>query len=161
MGFPTSSPPTIPATMQSREEITDGPYAGWTLWRGHHPNRFSELLGPYYFRRDEAGVIRCKMETGVQHMNGLGFLHGGFLMAFIDQVMFAVVRHRLTPTVGAVTLSCDTHFLGSGRANQVLDGTGEIMKETGKMLFVRGMLSQDGEPVCAYTGTLRKVARQA
>ena len=147
--------------MQSRDEISDDPYAGWTLWRGKHPNRFSELLGPYYFRRDEAGVIRCKMETGVQHMNGLGFLHGGFLMAFIDQVMFAVVRHRLTPTVGAVPLSCDTHFLGSGRANRVLDGTGEIMKETGKMLFVRGMLSQDGEPVCAYTGTLRKVTREA
>ena len=161
MGFPTSAPPTISTVMLAREDITHGPYAGWTLWRGHHPNRFSELLGPYYFRTDEAGIVRCKMETGVQHMNGLGFLHGGFLMAFIDQVMFAVVRHRLSATVGAVTLSCDTHFLGSGRAGQVLDGTGEIMKETGKMLFVRGMLSQDGEPVCAYTGTLRKVTRKA
>ncbi len=145
--------------MTSYEQISEGPYAGWTLWHGHHRHRFSELLGPYYFRTDEAGVVRCKMETGEQHMNGLGFLHGGFLMAFIDQVMFAVVRHRLSATMGAVTLSCDTHFLGSGRANEVLDGTGEIMKETGKMLFVRGMLTQHGEPVCAYTGTLRKVPR--
>jgi uncharacterized protein (TIGR00369 family) len=147
--------------MPVTEKITEGPYAGWTPWRGHFQNRFSELLGPHYYRVNEAGVVEARMPTEEKHLNGLGFLHGGMLMAFIDQLLFAIARPRLSPTVGAVTLSCDTHFLGAGRHGIDLEGSGEILRETGKMLFIRGIVTQSGENVCAFTGTLRKVTRQA
>jgi uncharacterized protein (TIGR00369 family) len=145
--------------MPAPELMTEGPFAGWLQWRGLHRNRFSELLGAHYYRVREDGAVECAMPTEERHLNGLGFLHGGFLMAFIDQTMFAIARPHLSPTVGAVTLSCDTHFLGSGVAGKTILGTGEIMKETGKLLFIRGLLSQEGNSVCAFTGTLRKVTR--
>jgi uncharacterized protein (TIGR00369 family) len=145
--------------MPKSQIMTEGPFAGWMQWRGSHLNRFSDLLGPHYWRVNDAGDVECAMPTEEKHMNGLGFLHGGFLMAFIDQVLFAIARPRLSPTVGAVTLSCDTHFLGSGVPGKRLEGTGEILRETGKLLFIRGLLTQDGNSVCAFTGTLRKVTR--
>lgn len=147
--------------MPGPETMTDGPFAGWTRWQGLHPNRFSELLGAHYYRVTPEGAVECAMPAEERHLNGLGYLHGGFLMAFIDQTMFAIARPRLSPTVGAVTLSCDTHFLGSGVAGKVIRGTGEIIKETGKLFFIRGLLDQEGESVCAFTGTLRKVTRRA
>ena len=141
--------------------MTEGPFAGWTLWRGPRRNRFTDLIGPHYVRTGDEGAVECAMAAEEKHLNGLGYLHGGFLMAFIDQVMFAIARPRLSATVGAVTLSCDTHFLGSGVAGKNIHGTGEILRETGKMLFIRGLLTQDGNSVCAFTGTLRKVTRPA
>jgi uncharacterized protein (TIGR00369 family) len=147
--------------MPVSEIMTEGPFAGWTRWRGHHRNRFTDLIGAHYIRIGEDGAVECAMPAEDKHLNGLGFLHGGFLMAFIDQVMFAIARPRLSATVGAVTLSCDTHFLGSGVAGKNIHGSGEILRETGKMLFIRGLLTQDGNSVCAFTGTLRKVTRQA
>ena len=147
--------------MAVSELMTEGPFAGWTRWFGQRPNRFSDLIGPHYFRRDDTGNVECAMLAEEKHLNGLGYLHGGFLMAFIDQVMFTIARPQLSATVGAVTLSCDTHFLGSGVAGQTIHGSGEILRETGKLLFIRGLLTQDGQSVCAFTGTLRKVTRPA
>jgi len=139
--------------------MTDGPFAGWYQWRGLHPNRFSDLIGAHYYRVNDAGAVECAMPAEDKHLNGLGYLHGGFLMAFIDQTLFAIARPRLSASVGAVTLSCDTHFLGSGVAGKIIVGTGEILRETGKLLFIRGLLTQEGSSVCAFTGTLRKVTR--
>ncbi|MCA3254654.1 MAG: PaaI family thioesterase [Alphaproteobacteria bacterium] len=146
--------------MPSHELVTEGPWAGWTHWRGHFPNRFTELLGSHYYRRGPDGRMEAGMDTAEKHLNGLGHLHGGFLMAFIDQVMFAIARPSLSPSVGAVTLSCDTHFLGSGVGGMPIYGTGEVLRETGRMIFIRGTLSQNDDLVCAFTGTLRKVPRQ-
>lgn len=145
--------------MPAAQIMTEGPFAGWTRWSGIHPNRFSDLIGSHYYRMDDAGIVECAMPTEEKHLNGLGFLHGGFLMAFIDQTLFAIARPRLSATVGAVTLSCDTHFLGAGVAGRIIHGTGEVLRETGKLLFIRGLLTQEGNSICAFTGTLRKVPR--
>jgi acyl-coenzyme A thioesterase PaaI-like protein len=87
-------------------------------------------------------------------------LHGGFLMSFIDMSMFAFIAPQLE-LMGAVTLSCATDFLGSGMVGQPIDATGEILKETGKMIFVRGLLRQGDNMVCSFTGTMRKIPRPA
>ena len=35
------------------------------------------------------------METARKHSNGLGYLHGGFIMSFIDMAMFAFIFRQL------------------------------------------------------------------
>jgi uncharacterized protein (TIGR00369 family) len=146
--------------MPAPELMTEGPFAGWYSWRGHFENRFVDLVGPTYHRTRDDGGIECAMIGEEKHLNGLGYLHGGFLMAFVDIVLFAVARPLLSKTLGAVTLSCDTHFLGSAVPGKPLVGSGEVLRETGKLIFIRGLLEQDGGKVAAYTATLRKVPRQ-
>ena len=56
---------------------------------------------------------------------------------------------------------CEARETTSGTACHlcVVDATGEILKETGKMIFVRGLLRQGDHLVCSFTGTMRKVPR--
>jgi uncharacterized protein (TIGR00369 family) len=146
----------------AREHITDGPNAGWTRWRRDPDGRFASLLGDFFFRQgpDGAGfpAVECKMETDRRHSNGLGYIHGGFIMSFIDMAMFAFIFRQLE-NHAAVTLSCATDFLSAGIVGKPIEATGEILKETGKMLFVRGLVKQDGVNVASFTGTMRKIPR--
>jgi len=137
-------------------KITEGEFSGWYSWDSMPQGRFHDLLGSFYFRRQADGTVECRMGTDRRHSNGHGFLHGGFLMSFIDMAMFAFIAPQLEKG-GAVTLSCATDFLTAGQVGKPIDATGEILKETGKMIFVRGLLRQDGANVCSFTGTMRKV----
>ena len=142
----------------TRELITDGPNAGWTRWRREPQGRFHDLLGDLMFRHDPETGTECRMETDRRHSNGLGYLHGGFIMSFIDMAMFSFIWRQLENSA-AVTLSCATDFLSAGIVGKPIEASGEILKETGKMLFVRGLVTQDGERVASFTATMRKVPR--
>ena len=142
----------------SRETFTDGPDAGWTVWRRDPDGRFASMLGDFFFRDGPRGV-ECRMETARKHSNGLGYLHGGFIMSFIDMAMFSFIFRQLENSA-AVTLSCATDFLSAGIVGKPIEAHGEILKETGRMLFVRGLVTQDGVNLASFTGTMRKVPRQ-
>lgn len=142
----------------ARERITDGPNAGWTRWRRDNDGRFASLLGDFLFREADEGDVVCRMETDRRHSNGLGYVHGGFIMSFIDMAMFSFIFRQLENSA-AVTLSCATDFLSAGIVGKPIEARGEILKETGKMLFVRGLVTQEGVNVASFTGTMRKITR--
>lgn len=139
--------------------ITDGPYAGWTLWGGRDSS-FSGLLGGHYVR-DIDGRTEIAAEPRPQHVNNGGFLHGGYLMGIADQSLFAIARGSLSRETHAVTLTFTSEFLGAGVPDKPIGGTGEVLRETGKLIFIRGLLTQDGQPILSFAGTLRKVPRRA
>ena len=143
-----------------REFITEGPLAGWSWWHREPDGRFASLLGDLYFRETDDKGVECRMETDRRHSNGLGYLHGGFIMSFIDMAMFSFIFRQLENSA-AVTLSCATDFLSPGLVGKPLFATGEILKETGKMLFVRGLVTQDGVNTASFTATMRKIPRPA
>lgn len=141
----------------TREFITEGEHVGWTRWRRDDDGRFTAMLGVFYFREAPDGAVECRMATERKHSNGLGYLHGGFIMSFIDMAMFALIFRQLQSSA-AVTLSCATDFLSAGIVGKPIEASGEILKETGKMLFVRGLVTQDGEKIASFTSTMRKVS---
>lgn len=143
-----------------RHLITDGEHAGWYQWHREPDGRFQSMLGGLMFRAAPDGKVECRMATDRKHSNGMGYLHGGFIMSFIDMAMFAFIFPQLEKSA-AVTLSCATDFLAAGKVGTPIEASGEILKETGKMLFVRGLVTQDGENVASFTGTMRKVPRPA
>ena len=143
----------------TRETMTTGDLAGWTRWRREPDGRFASMLGDFYFREAGNGV-ECRMETDRRHSNGMGYIHGGCIMSFIDMAMFGFIFRQLDKSA-AVTLSCATDFLSAGIIGQPIEASGEILKETGKMLFVRGLVTQGAVTVASFTGTMRKVPRPA
>jgi uncharacterized protein (TIGR00369 family) len=140
------------------EMITAGEHAGWHRWHRDPDGRFASMLGDFYFRQSRESGVVCRMATDRKHSNGLGYLHGGFIMSFIDMAMFAFIFRQLENSA-AVTLSCATDFLSAGIVGKPIEASGEILKETGKMLFVRGLVTQDGGNVASFTGTMRKIPR--
>lgn len=88
-------------------------------------------------------------------MNGGGFMHGGCVMAFADFTLFAIADDILKERY-AVTAAFNAEFLGPSRPGDLMEGTGEIVKDTRSMIFVRAIITANGEPVMSVSGVLKK-----
>ncbi|MES2338909.1 MAG: PaaI family thioesterase [Pseudomonadota bacterium] len=129
---------------------------GWKLWRATDPTRFNTLLGPLSVRVDD-GLARVRMTPEHRHSNLRDHLHGGALLGFIDIAMFAGCRGFGVLTAGAaVTLDLSAQFIGGAEIGRPVEAQVELLRETGRMLFVRGLVVQDDVRVAAFSGTLRK-----
>ena len=134
---------------------------GWKRWRMSDPTRFNTaVLGELSVRVD-GELARVRMLPERHHSNLRDHVHGGALLGFIDVAMFAACRGFGVLTAGAaVTLDLSTQFIGGGAIGRPIEAQVELLRETGRMLFVRGLVVQpaeDGEArLAAFSGTLRK-----
>ena len=129
---------------------------GWKLWQATDPSRFNSQLGPLSIRVDD-GVARVRMTPEHRHSNLRDHLHGGALLGFIDIAMFAACRGFGVLTAGAaVTLDLSTQFIGGAEIGRPVEARVELLRETKRLLFVRGVVVQEAEAVAAFSGTLRK-----
>ena len=60
----------------------------------------------------------------------------------------------------AVTLDLSVQFIGAGVIGKPLEAEVELLKETGRLLFMRGIVSQGDERVAAFSGTIRKPTKR-
>lgn len=132
---------------------------GWHRWQFRDPTRFNPFIEPLHVRVDEAGIARVRMQPGRQHSNMRDAVHGGALLGFMDVALFAGSRGLgVLGAGGAVTLDLSAQFIGAGRWGEPIEARVELLRETGRMLFLRGLVVQADEPVIAsFTGTLRKM----
>ncbi len=129
---------------------------GWKRWTLVDPTRFNALLGPISVCVD-AGVARVRMTPERRHSNLADRIHGGALLGFIDVAMFAACRGLEVLGVGvAVTLDLTTQFIAGGAIDEPVEARIELLRETGRMLFVRGLVVQRDTTIAAFNGTLRK-----
>jgi uncharacterized protein (TIGR00369 family) len=128
------------------------------MWgnRGHNPF-IARTLVPLTVRRDPDGKARLRMQPELRHTNNAGNVHGGAIMTLIDAALFATAKIQGLSTLrSAVTLDLSVQFIGGVRPGPLLDAVGEVLKETGRLVFVRGVVEQDGATVAAFSGVLRK-----
>jgi acyl-coenzyme A thioesterase PaaI-like protein len=57
---------------------------------------------------------------------------------------------------GALTIDCSCQFLGPVALEPPIDLVVDLLRETGRMAFIRGIVEQEGESVAAFSGTVRK-----
>ena len=143
-----------------RRPAADHP--GWDSWDLADQTRFNaQTMGRLLVREETAPggarQARLRMFPAVQHSNLLDAVHGGVTLALIDISLFAAIRLLLDGDAGgSVTLDLSTQFIGAGRIGQPLDAVCEVLRETRRLVFLRGTVEQDGHLVAAYTGTVRK-----
>lgn len=141
----------------------DPDHPGWHTWDLVDRDRFNPVvMGKMLVRRDGERSARVRMvETLTMHANLHGNIHGAVTLGLIDIAMFATVYGVIGEDVaGSVTLDLTTQFVGSGRIGQSLDVISEVMKETGRLIFIRGTAVQGENLVATYMGTLRKPTRR-
>ncbi len=140
---------------------SDAPdHPGWMTWELSDPTRFNSLLGPFLLRM-EGEVARVRMTPRHEHSNLQDDLHGGALLAFIDIALFAASRGFGVVEAGtAVTLDLSVQFMGRGRTGEPLEARVELLRETGRLLFLRGLVVQGGDKVASFSGTIRKPTRR-
>lgn len=78
-------------------------------------------------------------------------------MGLIDVSLFATMYllHGM-PVARAVTMDLQTQFIGAGDASRPLDVVVEVLRETRRMVFLRGLVVQEDDLVSSFTGTIRK-----
>jgi acyl-coenzyme A thioesterase PaaI-like protein len=133
---------------------------GWMSWGFRDPTRFNALLGKMIVRQDADGKVRTRAFPNRSHSNLGDAVHGGALLAYIDVSLFATSRvYGLIEAGTAVTLDLSTQFVGAGKPDRPLDFVSEVLRETRRLIFIRGLAEQEGEIIASYSGTVRKPSR--
>ena len=96
----------------------------------------------------------------LHHSNARGSIHGCVTMSLIDIALFAT----MATVVGgdaprSMTLDLNTQFIGAGQLGSPIDAVSEILRETGRLLFLRGKVKQDDMLIAAYSATIRKPSK--
>lgn len=137
--------------------VPDPENPGWELRPASEIGRFLDIFGAIRVRADPDGKARCRVMPEPRHRNINDTVHGGFTLALIDQALFMGPRALgIEGSVGGVTIDTATQFFGSLAIDSPIDLVVEVLRETGRLVFVRGVIEQDGVAAVAFSGTIRK-----
>ncbi len=115
------------------------------------------VLGKLIVCSEGDSKARLRMFPEHRHSNLGNAVHGGVTLGFIDVALFGAARmFGLIDTGLAVTLDLSVQFIGAGRLNEPLDAEVELLKETGRLLFLRGLVVQGDDAIAGFSGTIRK-----
>ena len=133
---------------------------GWWTWDIADDDRYNASIGKLLVRAEGPGRARCRMFPELRHSNLGDVVHGGAVMTFIDMAFFAGGRLAGADVAFAVTLDCQVQFIAPGELGRPLDAEVELLRETGRLAFLRGRVLQEDTVVAAFSGTLRKLGRK-
>ncbi len=135
-------------------------HPGWMTWELADATRFNGLFGPFLLKV-EGGTARVRMTPRHLHSNLSGAVHGGALLSFVDMAIFAASRgFGLIEAGTAVTLDLSAQFIGRAVTDEAVEARVELLRETGRLLFLRGLVVQSrdtgDETVLSFAATIRK-----
>lgn len=140
---------------------------GWLSWNLTDKSRFNAFIEPLSVRLESPTAdgrprARVRMHPERKHSNLGNNVHGGVTLSLIDVAFFAAAHQFGSLNAGfSVTLDLNTQFIGGGRIDEPLDAVVEQVRETGRLIFLRGMVVQrpdDSHIVAAFSGTIRKAS---
>ena len=137
--------------------VAAGPWAGWYHWEP--VDSFEELAGPFYCQPEGEGILSGFL-PGAKNCNGGGSIHGGALMTFADFALFMIAGGMETAVHG-VTVTMNSEFVGAAQPGRLLLARGEVVYAGGSLVFVRGIISDDGRPVLTFSATIKRLRRPA
>lgn len=133
---------------------------GYIPWDMSTPDPFEEKVGPFYVKDRGDGTWASAFRVRGEHLNMGGALHGGMLMTFADQAAFAISRRCWnTPDVAScVTVSMTSDFVAAAFEGDLLEASGEVVRETRSLIFVRGRVESGDKTVLTFSAILKKTA---
>jgi uncharacterized protein (TIGR00369 family) len=119
---------------------------------------FNLYVGPLYRLPDgEDGALKRFVFTAAdKHMNSVGSVHGGMLMAFMDVAMSRTSR-LISGAARCSTVSLAVDFVGPGRLGDLIEARIRVPRCTRTMVFLTGELVAGDRTLVTANG-LWKVA---
>ena len=141
----------------------DPDYPGWHRWSLPDPTLFLEaVLGHVLVRAEGEDTARVRLLPQRRHTNSANNIHGGLIMGLIDVALFAAFQVvRGVSANGSATVDISTQFIGAGDPSKPLDAVVEVLRETRRLGFLRGLVVQDDAVVASFSGTVRKPSTRA
>jgi len=103
-------------------------------WRNVAIDGFIDLIGPLMSRSENDQKI-YGLQTGPQHVNAVGIIHGGVVTSLLDQTM-AMEAWKAAKRQPTVTVQMDTRFIAAAKAGDLLETRVNIRHGTKSMMFV-------------------------
>ncbi|MEM7664362.1 MAG: PaaI family thioesterase [Pseudomonadota bacterium] len=139
-----------------------GGEAGWYSWNLLDRTRYNTAVLGDMWVRGEGDLCRLRMFPERRHTNLGDNVHGATTLGLIDIALFATMHVVGSGNAGpSVTVELSTQFVGAGDPERPLDAVTEIVRETGRMLFLRGQAVQGDDVVASYSGIVRKMKPRA
>ena len=135
-------------------------HPGWWTWDVTGPERYNATLGRLLVRSEGPRRARCRMFPDALQSNLGDAVHGGAILTFVNMALFAGGRLAGTDIAHAVTLDLSCQFLAPGRLGTPLDTSVELLRETRRLAFMRGLVEQGETVIASWSGTLRKAGEQ-
>jgi uncharacterized protein (TIGR00369 family) len=140
--------------------VPDPEHPGWWTWdiaeRPEGAQRYNATIGKLIVRGEGEGRARVRMFPTTLQSNLGNVMHGGAILTFIDMAMFAGGHAAGADIAFSVTLNLAADFLSPGELEIPIDATVELLRETKRLAFLRGLVVQEDRTVASWTGTLRK-----
>lgn len=143
----------LPATPAESPHMSDEPtlpLEGYTIYDPTDP--FENFAGPFYWKKLGDGTDHVILQSTDKHCNRQGFIHGGLLLTMMD-FTFAVCAKEF-PEQRLATISLNSEFVAPGRVGTLIEATGEIVRRTRGLCFMRGQITSCGETLlnasCIY-----------
>ncbi len=119
--------------------------------------RFLDIYGEMRVCAEGENRARLRLTPDTLHRNLKDAVHGGFLMAIVDHALFAgPLALGIEGAASGVTIDATTQFLAPVATGRPVDVIIEVLRETGRMVFARGLIEQDGTPAVSFSGTIKK-----
>ena len=135
-------------------------HPGWWEWRLPDQTRFNAAVLGLSLVRPEGDKARFRIFPEHHLTNINNNIHGGVVMALIDIAMFAGASVLLQKDLGlGLTVEVHNHFVGPGDSGRPLDALVEVVKEAGRLVFLRGTVVQEDHIVSSFSGIIRKPSR--
>lgn len=131
------------------------PPAGYVLAEGR--GIFSTHNGPYFYRPGDGEMAEQAFFALDRHTNGMGFVHGGMLSAFMDGVLAGAVW-RGTGKVG-VTIHLSIDYLHMARKGEWVMGEAKVTRATNDIAFAEGRAFVGSHDVVRCSGVFKLMKR--
>lgn len=135
----------------------DKEFAGW---RTSSHSCFEIHAGPFWYREEPDGTMRCAFRVEKKHLNDSGNVHGGCLMTFADFCLAVIPLPVLQGDV-PTTINFNGNFTDAVGGGDLMVGTGEITRAGRSLIFVRGQLTVGGRTVFTFSGTIKRGQKKA
>ena len=133
-------------------EITP-PLDGYTIYDPIDP--LENHVGPFFWKELEEGIQHFVLKADARHCNRHEIVHGGLMMTMIDLAM--VVAAKETWDEQLVTVSLNSEFVDAGRAGDLIEANGELVRRTGSMAFVRGRVYAGERTLLSSSAVLKRM----
>lgn len=118
---------------------------------------FEDHVGPFHYRKGPEGMHFVCPTAGHQ-LNSGGMIHGGLLLTFADYAL-CMLAGDAAGDKPAITVSLNASFIDAGHARAPLEITGDVPRVGKSLAFSRGVITQEGRPLLAFSGVTKPIAR--
>jgi uncharacterized protein (TIGR00369 family) len=117
---------------------------------------FIQGNGPLWIYRDGTDV-RLGFRVESRHTNGMRICHGGMMATFCDMLLPLTARALLADLGGNFlpTINLQIDYIAPTRIGAWLEGRAQVLRTTGRMVFMQGLVTADGSLVARTSGLLK------